>query len=112
MKTFLLALIAWALLAFMPIETPSFVGVYGSSDSDPVQIRLTIHADHTYSFQDYSNPKRKINSSGSWSEKGNKVHLVDATAKTRFHRIWTFHNEGKQAKSRKGMSFYTLCRVK
>lgn len=110
MKTTLITVLIWMLLAFAPVESPEFIGTYGASENDPAQISLTIKADHTYTYTDYSSRLNKINSTGTWSEKGQKVVLTDNNGKKNFHRIWTFHNAAKQAKSHKGMTFYTLCR--
>lgn len=110
MNKIFIVIILGFLTSFVKIESPAFIGTYGTSVSDPAQISLTIYADHTYTYTDYSSRLNKINSTGTWSEKGQKILLTDSNGKKNFHRIWTFHNEGKQAKSHKGMTFYTLCR--
>jgi hypothetical protein len=88
-----------------------FIGTYGVSSSDHSQITLTIHADHTFSYQDFSTPDKKIAVKGRWTLKGQKVILEDKSSDIKFHDVWTFDDHGQVAKSRKGLSFYRLCKV-
>jgi hypothetical protein len=88
-----------------------FIGTYGVSESDHSQITLTIQADHTFYYQDFSTPDKKIVVKGSWTLKGQKVILEDNSSGIKFHDVWTFEKEGQVAKSRKGLSFYRLCKI-
>lgn len=99
------------LMSFTGKDDNSFIGTYGVSDSDPSQIKLTIHADHTFTYQDFSVADHKIEASGKWTLKGNKVVLTDNNPDKAFHDTWTFDQDGQVAKSRKGLCFYRLCRV-
>ncbi|MCC7298661.1 MAG: hypothetical protein IT244_10045 [Bacteroidia bacterium] len=105
-----LALLAsFALLsAFSKHTANNFIGTFSSSASDPAQIKLTLNADFSYQYQDYSDTKNKINSSGTYALKGNKVVLENLGSA--FHTVWTFDKNGTAAKSRKGLSFYRLCK--
>jgi hypothetical protein len=107
--TILLAVILWS--SFTDKNANLFIGTYGSSSSDPAQIKLTINPDHTFYYQDFSVSGNKIVVKGKWSLIGKKVLLSNNGNKTRFHNIWSFVNEGQVAKSRKGFTFYRLCRI-
>ena len=88
-----------------------FIGTYSVSETDPAQITLTIHADHTFTYQDYSASENKIDAKGHWTLKGQKVILQDNSTDVKFHDEWSFDEKGQVAKSRKGLSFYRLCRI-
>ena len=88
-----------------------FIGTYGVSLSDPAQITLTINADHTFYYQDFSLADKKIAVKGNWIVKGHKVILQDNSSGMKFHNVWSFVENGQVAKSRKGFSFYRLCRI-
>lgn len=85
-----------------------FIGTYGVCDSDPSQIKLTLNTDHTFFYQDFSNPRKKIDVMGHWALKGNVVTLENHNSAYAFHDKWRFFKGGQVAKSRKGMTFYTL----
>lgn len=87
-----------------------FIGTYGVLSSDPSQIKLSIHSDHTYTYQDFSSQLNKIDIKGTWELKGSKVVLKD-NASYKFHNEWSFIQNGQVAKSRKGLCFYRLCRL-
>lgn len=97
--------------SFTNKNTPDFMGTYSVSESDPARIILTINADQTYSFQDWSASDKKITIKGNWTLKGQKVVLHDNSSGIKFHDEWTFDDEGQVAKSRKGFSFYRLCKI-
>jgi len=89
-----------------------FIGTYGVSESDPSQIKLTINSDYTFYYQDFSVPDNKIVVHGKWSQKGKKVFLTNNEANKKFHKVWKFEKEGQVAKSRKGLCYYRLGKVK
>ena len=100
------------LSSFTNKNANEFIGTYGVSESDHSQITLTIHADHTFSYQDFSASDKIIAVEGKWTMKGQKVILQDTnSADTKFHNVWSFVENGQVAKSRKGLSFYRLCRI-
>jgi len=102
------------LALFMPsftnTDAEKFIGTYEVSVSDPAQIKLTINADHTFYYQDFSVASKKIMVKGNWTQKGKTVVLINTDSKTRFHNVWTFAENGQVAKSRKGLAFYRLCK--
>jgi len=109
----ILAIVATTILmsAFTRINSGGFIGTYGVSSSDPSQIKLTINADNTFYYQDFSVSDKKIIVEGNWMLKGKKVVLKSNVSGKRFHDVWTFVEDGQVAKSRKGLTFYRLCRL-
>ncbi len=87
------------------------IGTYGVSASDPAQIKLTINSDHTFYYQDLSIPDKKNVVTGNWTLKGKKLLLNDNNSGKNFHNVWTFSEDGQVAKSRKGLTFYRLCKI-
>lgn len=96
------------LSSFTQKNTTNFIGTYSVSESDPSQIKLTINADHTFYYQDFSISDKKIMINGIWKLKGKKVILVDNNSDKKFHDTWIFDSNGKVAKSHKGFTFYRL----
>jgi len=96
------------LCSFTATNDDSFVGIYGVSQSDPSAIELKLNADNTFSYQDFSNPENQIKVQGTWSAKNDVIQLNADNSETSFHDKWKITNEGNSAKSRKGMTFYTL----
>lgn len=88
-----------------------FIGTYSVSETDPSHITLTLNADHTFSYQDFSASDKKIAVEGNWTMKGQKVILQDNSTGMKFHDVWSFDEMGQVAKSRKGLSFYRLCKI-
>jgi hypothetical protein len=84
----------------------------GVSVSDPSQIKLTINPDHTFYYQDFSISDNRIIIRGQWTLSGNKVRLKDHKSSKKFHKVWVITKNGQVAKSRKGITFYRLCRIK
>ncbi len=89
----------------------NYTGTYGVSGSDPSQIKLTINTNHTFYYQDYSSAANKIVVKGNWTLNGKKVALNDNSSEKNFHSVWTFAENGRIAKSRKGLTFYRLCKI-
>ncbi len=98
-------------VAFTFKTNPSCLGVYGVSKEDPSQIKLTLKEDNTFTYQDFSYSNNKIQTSGTWVQKGNKIILKSSESKLKFHHVWTLSANGKQVKSRKGLCYYSLCKV-
>ncbi len=97
--------------SFTGRNTHDFIGTYGVSSSDPSQIKLTIHSNHTFYYQDFSVSDKKIVIEGTWTLEDNKVVLIDDKATEKFHNVWSFDENGQIAKSRKGLTFYRLCKM-
>jgi len=109
---FLTTLLTIILLSSFTEKNPNeFFGTYGVSASDPSQIRLTINSDNTFYYQDFSNPDKKITSTGNWTLKGKKLLLKDSNSNKKFHNVWTISENGQVAKSHKGLLFYRLCKI-
>lgn len=87
------------------------VGTYAVSEDDPSAIRLNLMEDHTYTYQDLSNPRKAIRVSGTWATENNRVRLHALNSHYLYHSTWVISADGMVAKSRKGLSFYRLCRV-
>jgi len=111
LKLFSLVLVSVLLFSFTPDKSPVYTGTYGVGEADPSKITLTINADNTFSYQDYSVATAKIDISGSWTAKGDRVVLKANDPKVKFHKVWLFDKDGKVAKSRKGLCWYRLCRM-
>lgn len=99
------------LFSFTYKSSNEFIGTYGVSESNPSKIKLTINVDHTFYYQDFSIPDKKIMVKGIWTIKGKKVILKDNNSEIKFHNVWTFKENGKVAKSRKELAFYTLRKI-
>jgi hypothetical protein len=110
-KTLTVIVTAMLLLSFTDKNSTNFIGTYGVSQSDQTEITLTINSDHTFNYQDYSNPDKKISVSGKWTLKGKKVLLENSNPEKKFHTVWTFTENGQVAKSHKGLLFYRLCKT-
>ena len=106
--TTLMAALFISLSSFVQSIETEYSGVYGSSENDPTVIQLTLNKDKTFSYKDFSNPAKKINVTGNWALKNKHVHLIDFESEYSFHSKWKILNEGNVAKSRKGLTFYTL----
>lgn len=108
----LLSLLALSMMlfSFTPKKTDTVIGIYGVSASDPSAIKLTINADHTFFYQDFSDPNQKLEVEGNWTLRGKKVVLTSNSGAS-FHDVWSITDEGQIAKSHKGLSFYRLCRL-
>lgn len=92
-------------------NTDQFIGTYSVAAADLSQIKLTINADHTFYYQDLSVANKKIVVNGNWITKGNKIILKNNDLEKDFHHVWTFDKNGQVAKSRKGLTFYRLCKI-
>ena len=108
----LLALFAatLAISSFSTERPGTIVGTYGVPDADPSAIRLSIRADHTFSYQDLSNRENSRTVNGTWTSNGRKV-VLQASTPAKFHRVWFITDEGQAARSRKGLCYYRLCRM-
>jgi hypothetical protein len=97
--------------SFSKIYKDPIIGTYKVSSNDPSQIELTLNADNTFYFQDFSISEKKIKTQGNWIFKGKKVILKSNENQGKFHNVWSFENKCQIAKSHKGLSFLTLRRT-
>lgn len=111
-KPHLLTLSLLLVLSSFTNNVPSIdvAGTYGVSVSDPAQVKLVLCEDSRFYFHDFSNSKRPIVASGLWKQKGRHVALEHHNLDISFHDKWVIEADGKAARSRKGLSFYRLCR--
>lgn len=96
------------LCSFSSTNDNAFICTYGICDDESSAILLTIRADETFYYHDYSDPAHKITATGTWSLNGRKVILKSNDTNQDFHDTWTFDERGLVAKSHKGLSFYKL----
>ncbi len=99
------------LSSFTGKNSNEIIGTYGVSASNPSQIKLTINSDNTFYYQDFSIADKKIIIKGNWILKGKKVILKNNSFNKKFHNVWTIIDNGHVAKSRKGLTFYRLCKI-
>jgi hypothetical protein len=100
-----------SLSSFTGMDSTDYSGTYGVSSSDPSQIKLIIHADHSFYYQDLSIPAKKIVVNGSWTQTGKKLILHANGSEQKIHNVWTFEENGNVANSRKGLTFYRLAKI-
>lgn len=106
---FLVAVISFS--SFTEISSSDFVGTYGVSENNPTGIELVLKANHTYTYKDFSNLAKPIDVKGTWEVKNQKVILI-CDSNLSFHRTWRITKDGKFAKSRKGLAYYSLLKLK
>lgn len=104
----LLIVAAIATLSFTKAPDSYLTGTYGVSKNNPSKIELTLNEDHTFTYQDFSNSAKPIDVKGTWEAKGEFVFLKSSDLKGSFHHKWKISEDGVVARSRKGMTFYTL----
>ena len=103
------ALCLMAVMSFIP-EARNVMGTYTVGVMDPSQIKLDLKYDHTFTYQDFSNPNNKIEVTGRWEEQGEFVILKDYVSSVNFHDKWKITADGKFAKAKQGITFFTLQR--
>lgn len=102
---------AFVLTSFTDTPTYNFIGTYGVSENNPNAIELTLNEDNTFTYKDFSNTKKRIDVTGNWMVKNNVITLSNHSSKFSFHDKWTIKMNGQVAKSRKGLTFYTLMKL-
>ena len=115
LKTLKISLVGLSLLIFQSFKIKTnnnIIGTYGVSINDPSGIQLVINEDQTFSYKDFSNPKKTINTTGTWKTSKGIVILTSTNFTGTFHNKWKFTEDGDIAKSRKGITYYTLCKAK
>jgi hypothetical protein len=92
-------LLLFLLISSFTRQSPSnFIGTYGVSDADPSQIQLSIYADSSFYYQDFSMADKKIMVNRTWILRGNTVLLQASNKDTKFHKTCTITDNGKVAK--------------
>ena len=64
------------------------IGTYGVSDTDPSQIELVLNEDYSYTYQDFSNPSKKIEVSGQWELRKENIVILNSDSELSFHKKW------------------------
>lgn len=106
---FSLALITITIcFAFASTKNDGINATFGVSENDPSQIELQLNKDYTFRYQDFSIPSEKIEVKGTYLIENNKIQLISKSEEVGFHDQWKIVDNGAAAKSRKGLSFYTL----
>lgn len=96
------------LFSFTNTSEENFSGTYGVSENDPVIIELILNENKTFTYKDFSNSTQKIDVKGDWEVENNQVVLKNYDTKNSIHSKWKIVKDGMVAKSRKGLTFYTL----
>lgn len=109
LKTLILPAVLFPAFAFA--SGPDFIGTYGISKNYPVKYELKINADKTFTYQDYADPKNKIEARGTWELKDNKIFFQDQTATFPYRAKWKIEKDGKAVRTRKGMEFIRLAKL-
>jgi len=110
LKLSLIASIIFICSSFTTEKSNGLDLTFGVSESDPSQIELNLDNDFTFSYQDLSATSQKIIVKGRYVVKNNKIHLIAEDDQIQFHDTWKISDDQSVARSRKGISFYTLRR--
>lgn len=100
----------FTLFLFAFTSSEQFEGKYGVGTNNPNGIELTINADHTFHYEDASSQDQKINIDGTWKKENNIIFLHSKSA-IKFHSKWKLSKDENRISSRKGMTFYSLCKL-
>lgn len=108
-KLFLIASVVCAMIltSFSFTNDEQAVGKYGINGINGPEIIL--NTDHTFSYKDFTNENKRIDTQGKWEYKNGLVILKDYESKNKIVDKWNLVREGKCLKGRKAMTFYTLC---
>lgn len=110
-KLFSFVTFVFVLTSFTNTPTYNFIGTYGVSEGNPNVIELTLNEDNTFTYKDFSNSEKQIDVKGNWTAKNGIITLTNHSSAFSFHDKWKIKMDGKVAKSRKGMTFYTLMKL-
>ena len=110
LKLSLIASIIFICSSFTTEKSNGLDLTFGVSENDPSQIELNLDQDFTFTYRDLSVASQKIIIKGRYAMKNNKIHLIAEDSQIQFHDTWKISNDQSVAKSRKGISFYTLRR--
>lgn len=108
LKTSMIVGLFLILSSFTNNSDLDFIGTYGSSENDPANIKLKLNADKTFTYTDFSNTKKKVDVNGNYVVKNNTIYLKNYLSDVSFHTKWKITKDGKMAKSRKGITYYSL----
>ena len=86
----------------------SAIGTYGEIGDHPT-IQLKINKDQSFQFIDETKPGVKINVTGQWIQKGNKIFLEDYQSDQKIPNHWKLEKDGGCVKGQQGMKFIRIC---
>lgn len=96
------------LFAFTGGKDEGIENTFGVCHTDNCPIKLNLHKDFTFTYQDLSVSDRPIKVQGHYTLKGRKVILEANDHDMRFHSKWKISEDGTTARARKGLCFYIL----
>src|SRR5688572_17870008 len=111
LKAIILSAVLFTSLAFKGASQPDFIGTYGISKNHPVKFELKINADKTFTYQDYSDPNKKIDAQGTWELKENKIIFQDQTSTFPYRSKWKIEKDGNAVRTRSGLEFIRLAKL-
>jgi hypothetical protein len=112
LKTCLLCVVAIPLIALSTKAQSNVIKTFGVPPADPSNIKLVLHADRTFTYQDFSHPTQKIKVSGTYTTHGAHLKLkASSEEQYAFHDRWKMVKQETSIKSRKGLTFYRLARL-
>ncbi len=115
-KTIFALCIACTLFSFKPVEPSKKLklGSYGvcsckGEDMTSKTMKLVLKEDQSFQFIDNTVSDKKLNISGTYLLKGNKIIMKDQATKKSVRAKWKIDNNELCLKSRKGLNFTRLC---
>ncbi|MFD1551116.1 hypothetical protein DNU06_04040 [Putridiphycobacter roseus] len=87
------------------------IGTYSVCQIENYPVALTLNQDLSFTYRDKTDLSNPIVVSGAWSMDKNTIILKDKNGSTNFHRKWKLKKDNCGIASRKGMSFYSLCKL-
>jgi hypothetical protein len=82
----------------------------GGPTENPI-VKLVLSTDHTFLFKDQSNDDNKIEVTGTWKDHNGSIYLkTEDGEEVKFHDKWKVDSDCNCMKSRKGVTFYRLCK--
>lgn len=107
-KVLMMTVLWFALSGFTNNTNIGLSATYGVCNDDPSHIELKLSDDYTFTYQDHSRKDLKLNINGTYTKRKNEILLTSSKGITHFHNRWKISKNGQKAKSRKGLSYYTL----
>ena len=84
---------------------------YGVCNAENPSVLLQLHEDLSFEYIDLSSGDKPIKVFGHYKWVKNSIQLETTDTTISFHHKWKLSEEGKVAKSRKGLSYYRLVKV-
>jgi len=116
-KLIIAALAVFMLMSFSRSKTLNMLtGTYSTCGCEnPIdgekKFGLTLNADNTFHYFDYTNPIEKIDVNGNWILSKNIISLKNYSSAFKIEQQWKVEKNGKCIKSRMGLKFTRICNV-